>query len=79
MAKATSNVDETKDTASVNLPVQKANGELVSVTVTKFGAGLVSTGERDMEGDIFASRGQKIMVSKDVGEKLETLGFAEID
>ena len=79
MAKATSNVDETKDTASVNLPVQKANGELVSVTVTKFGAGLVSTGERDMEGDIFAQRGQKMMVSKDVGEKLETLGFAEID
>lgn len=67
------------DTETPVLPVARPNGALIEVTVTKFGAGLVSTGDRDEFGDVFASRGQKLMVSKSVGVSLETLGFAEID
>lgn len=78
MAKATNDAD-LPDTETPVLPAVRPNGALVEVTVTKFGAGLVSTGERDETGDIFAARGQKLMVSKPVATSLETLGFAEID
>jgi len=79
MAKAKSIVDETVDTEAEPLPVQAPTGDLVQVTVTKFGAGLVSTGERDATGDVWAQRGDKLMVSKSVATSLETLGFAEAD
>lgn len=67
------------DTDTPVLPIARPNGELIEVTVTKFGAGKVSTGERCETGDIFADRAQKMMVSKSVGMALEKSGFAEID
>ena len=79
MAKAKSIVDETVDTEAEPLPVQKPNGDLVQVTITKFGAGLVSTGQRDETGDVWAQRGDKLMVSKSVAMQLEALGRAEAD
>lgn len=80
MAKATSNVDETKDTATPVLPKAKPVGDLVEVTITKFGEGKVSTGVHVAgEGDIFASRGDKISVSKEIAARLEVLGVAEAD
>lgn len=78
MAKAKSGVDETQDTETPILPVAKPVGELVEVTITKFGEGKVSTGMHVAgEGDIYASRGDKIMVSKEVSDSLEARGFAE--
>lgn len=79
MPKNESIVDETVDTPLVVLPVARPVGELVQVTVTKFGAGLVSTGQRDEMGDIFAQRGDKIMVAKSVAQSLEGRGFAETE
>lgn len=75
-------VDETAlpDTEPTVLPVAAPNGALVEVTITKFGEGKVSTGIHVAgEGDIFASRGDKILVSKDVAARLEVLGVAEAD
>lgn len=69
----------TKETATPVLPKVEPKGDLVPVTVTKFGEGLVSTGQRDEAGDIFAERGQKLNVSKATAQALEALGFAEID
>lgn len=78
--KAKSIVDETEDTASPVLPVAKPVGTLVEVTITKFGEGKVSTGVHIAgEGDIYAGRGDKIMVSKVIAERLEVLGVAEMD
>jgi hypothetical protein len=65
------------ETASPVLPTAEPKGDLVEVTVTKFGSGLVSTGQRDETGDIFASRGDKLFVSKATAKALETLGYAE--
>lgn len=76
MAKAKEPVTET---ASPVLPKAEPKGDLVQVTVTKFGSGLVSTGQRDETGDIFAQRGDKLMVSKATAKALEALGFAESD
>lgn len=73
-------VDETEDTAPVILPVAKPVGSLVEVTITKFGEGKVSTGIHVAgEGDIYASRGEKIAVSKEVAASLEARGFAETE
>ena len=71
--------DPETDTDTPTLPVSKPNGQLVEVTVTKFGEGQVSTGERDETGDIYARRGDKIMVSKAVAASLEARGLAEMD
>lgn len=80
MAKAKSAVDETEDTATPVLPVVKPVGELVEVAVTKFGDGRVSTGMHVAgEGDIYAARGDKILVSKEVASSLEARGFAETE
>lgn len=80
MSDAMSIVDETEDTAPVILPVAKPVGDLVEVTITKFGEGKVSTGFHVAgEGDIFAGRGEKIAVSKEVASSLEARGFAETD
>lgn len=69
-----------EDTETPVLPAPEPNGGLVEVTITKFGEGKVSTGHHVAgEGDIYASRGDKIMVSKDVAERLEVLGVAEAD
>lgn len=77
---AKSTVDETKDTPKTVLPVAKPVGDLVEVTITKFGEGKVSTGVHVAgEGDIYAGRGDKIMVSKEVAARLEVLGVAEAD
>lgn len=71
---------EVQDTETPVLPVAKPNGNLVEVTITKFGEGKVSTGRHVAgEGDIYASRGDKIMVSKEVAARLEVLGVAEAD
>lgn len=79
MAKATSDAD-LSDTATPVLPATKPNGDLVEITITKFGEGKVSTGVHIAgEGDIYANRGDKIMVSKDVALRLEVLGVAEAD
>lgn len=52
--------------------------ELVEVTITKFGDGMVSTGEHiATEGDVKAKRGEKMMVSPSVAADLEARGFAE--
>lgn len=72
-------VDETVDTETPVLEVAKPNGDLIEVTVTKFGAGLVSTGERDELGDIWAKRGDKMLVSKAVASSLEVRGLAETE
>jgi hypothetical protein len=73
-------VDETKDTESPKLQKAQPNGEMVEVVITKFGEGKVSTGEHVAgEGDIYASRGDKIIVAKHVAVRLEVLGVAEAD
>lgn len=72
-------VKEVKDTPSPVLPVARPNGDLVKVTITKFGDRRVSTGTRDDAGDIFARRGDTIMVSKSVADSLEASGLAEAD
>lgn len=80
MSDAMSIVDETEDTAPVVLPVARPVGTLIEVTITKFGGGKVSTGVHVAgEGDIFAGRGKKIAVSKEVASSLEARGFAETD
>lgn len=71
--------EELKDTKTPVLPVAKPNGPLITVTVTKFGGGLVSTGERDETGDVYAKRGDKMLVSKAVAASLEARGLAETD
>lgn len=54
--------------------------DLVEVTITKFGEGKVSTGVHIAgEGDIYASRGEKLRVSKAIASRLEVLGVAETD
>lgn len=68
-----------QDTASPEVPVAKPNGELVTVTITKFGGGQVSTGERDELGDVFAKRGEKMKVTKAIAASLEARGLAEMD
>lgn len=67
------------DTDTPELPVARPNGDLVEITVTKFGDGLVSTGQRNEAGDIFAKRGDKMMVSKSVASSLEARGLAETE
>lgn len=72
--------EEIKATASPVLPKADPVGDLVEVTITKFGEGKVSTGVHVAgEGDIYAKRGDKIMVSKPVAARLEVLGVAEAD
>jgi len=69
-----------EETATPVLPKAEPDGDLVEVTITKFGEGKVSTGVHVAgDGDIFASRGEKIMVSQAVAQRLEVLGVAEAD
>jgi len=78
MAKA--KVDLEYDTATPVVPVAAPNGDLVQVTITKFGEGQVSTGKHVAgEGDEFAKRGDKMWVSKTVASSLEARGLAEAD
>lgn len=71
---------EVQETASPVLPVAEAKGALVSVTITKFGDGKVSTGVHEAGfGDIYAKRGEKIAVSKGTAASLEAKGLAEAD
>lgn len=69
--------------AEANAPaaaVFKPAPSMIEVTITKFGDGKVSTGFHVAgEGDIYAARGDKITVSKDVAESLEVRGLAEAD
>lgn len=69
--------DETTDTVSPTLPVSVPEGDLVPVTITKFGDGKVSTGERDEVGDIYAKRGDVLLVSQHVADSLEKRALAE--
>lgn len=79
MAKAEPIADLEEETVSLALPAVDVTG-LVGITITKFGAGLVSTGQHVAgEGDIFAARGEKMMVSRKVAESLEARGLAEMD
>lgn len=58
----------------------KSTSDMVEITITKLGDGKVSTGEHVAgEGDIYASRGEKLMVSPGVVASLEARGFAESD
>lgn len=71
---------EIQETASPVLPVAEAKGDLVSVTITKFGDGKVSTGVHEAGfGDIYARRGEKILVSKGTALALEAKALAEAD
>jgi len=82
MAKAKNAADdsEQQETETPVLPIAKPEGDLVEVTITKFGEGKVSTGVHVAgEGDIYAVRGDKISVSKEVAARLEVLGVAESD
>lgn len=68
------------DTATPVVPVAAPNGDLVQVTITKFGEGQVSTGNHIAgEGDEFAKRGTKMWVSKPIANSLEARGLAEAD
>jgi len=61
-------------------PAEKQSSDLVSITITKFGDGQVSTGRHEAGfGDIYAKRGEKLMVSKSVADSLEKRGLAEAD
>lgn len=77
---ATQTSKDVQDTPTPVLPVAERDPTLVEVTITKFGEGRVSTGEHVTgEGDIFAKRGEKLLVSKKTAERLEVLGLAETD
>lgn len=79
MVTAKTDADQTETKTPV-LPKAVPVGDLVEITITKFGEGKVSTGVHVAgEGDIYANRGDKIMVSKDVAARLEVLGVAEAD
>lgn len=70
--------DEETDTPTPRTAAPKQSGNLVKVRVTKFGAGLVSTGEYVVdEGDIFASAGDVLEVDPGTAKSLEVRGFAE--
>lgn len=57
-------------------PVPKGH---VTVRVTKFGAGKVSTGEYVVSvGNLYHEAGDMISVPREVGEALEKRGFGEI-
>lgn len=61
-------------------PAPVSVSDLVSVTITKFGDGKVSTGIHVAgEGDIYAKRGERLDVSPAVARSLEALGLAEAD
>jgi hypothetical protein len=78
MAKAKADLET--DTVETIVPVAQPNGELVQVTITKFGEGQVSTGNHIAgEGDEFAKRGTKMWVSKPIANSLEARGLAEAD
>lgn len=80
MAKAKKPADLETDTETPTLPEAEKGDELVRVTVTKFGAGQVSTGLHVAgEGDIYADRGDALMVSPQVAKSLEARGLAEAD
>lgn len=80
MAEKAKEKAEITDTPTPVLPKAQPNGELVEVTITLLGDGMVSTGEHVAgEGDIYAARKDKIMVSKAVAVALEARGFAERD
>lgn len=54
-------------------------GKPVSVKVTKFGEGKVSTGEHvAVQGDVMAKVGQILSVPPSVAKALEAKGLAEI-
>lgn len=77
---AKSGEKDIQETASPVLPVAEVKGDLVSVTITKFGDGKVSTGVHEPgPGDIYAKRGEKMAVSKGTAQALEAKGLAEID
>ncbi len=55
-------------------------GDLVRITITKFGDGKVSTGVHvGGQGDVMARRGDVMTVAAICASDLEKLGFAETD
>lgn len=76
-------LDNAEAVAEANKPAAaapKVEGDSVEITITKFGDGKVSTGVHVAgEGDIYASRGDKLTVSREVAARLEELGVAEAD
>lgn len=78
MAKAKDTVDEPKETETPELASADQGDGLVTVTITKFGDGQVSTGVHEAGfGDIYAKRGESLRVAPKVAGQLEALGFAE--
>lgn len=75
------------ETAASNVAAERAAAitatqpaDTVLVTVTKFGAGKVSTGEHVAGvGDVLAKRGDILEVAKHVAGSLEAKGFAETE
>lgn len=74
-------VDEDTPVAKVKAPVQRGYIEpTVKITVTKFGAGKVATGQHEAGfGDVYAKRGDTLMADPATAKRLEQLGFAEAD
>jgi len=59
--------------------VSGSDDGLVTVKITKFGAGKVSTGNHIAgEGDELADAGAELRVDADTAEALEERGFAEV-
>lgn len=72
--------DPDEETDTVVVPPKPQSTGLVTVTVTKFGAGKVSTGEHIAgQGDIYASQGAKLTVTEDAAKALEKKGLVETD
>jgi hypothetical protein len=77
MPKAPVQADEETDTVRER-PAPQAD-KRVSIVVTKFGAGKVSTGVHVTgEGDIYAAKGDKLEVDESTAKLLEARGLAEI-
>lgn len=71
--------EDDKDTPTPRLQRVKKDEKTVKVVITKFGHGLVSTGEHvSSEGDVMAERGDQMEVSLSTAQALEKKGFAEI-
>lgn len=67
-------------TETVHVEPAPQDPNFTTITVTKFGEGKVSSGIHVAgEGDIFASRGDKLVVSRTIAAALETRGLAETD
>lgn len=70
--------DEATDTPAPKSSPVAQSAKTVKVTITKFGAGKVSTGLHVAgEGDIMADRGHELIVSETIAAALEAKGLAE--